>query len=90
MGRRVLITGLKSMLGHTSGASGLMSVIVAIEALRLGRVPPIIGLTTAIDEARDLRIVSGHASEAALRVAQVNAFGFGGVNAVAIVERAAS
>lgn len=88
--KRVLMTGLKSMLGHTSGASGLMSLIVAIEAMRHGRVPPTIGLTESIDEAQELDIVVGEARIAPLRIAQVNAFGFGGVNAVAIVERAAS
>jgi len=87
---RVLITGLKSMLGHTSGASGLMSVIVAIAALRHGRVPPTVGLTASIDEASDLNIVAGEARDAALRIVQINAFGFGGINAVSIVERVAS
>jgi 3-oxoacyl-[acyl-carrier-protein] synthase II len=87
---RVLITALKSMLGHTSGASGLMSVIVAVEAMRRGRVPPTTGLTDSIDEAQDLNIVVGDARVAEMCIAQVNAFGFGGVNAVAIVERAAA
>ncbi len=88
--RRVLITALKSMLGHTSGASGLMSVIVAIEAMRRGMVPPTLGLTDFIDEAADLDIVTGEARRAELRLAQINAFGFGGVNAVAVIQRAES
>lgn len=86
---RVRVTALKSMLGHTSGASGLMSVIVAIEALRQGRVPPTLGLRDPIEEAAGLDIVTGDARRATLRLAQVNAFGFGGVNAVVVLERGA-
>lgn len=86
---RVPISGLKSMTGHTSGASGLMGVIVAIEAMRQGRIPPTVGYTEPIAEAEGLDIVIGAAREAQVRIAQVNAFGFGGVNAVVIIERGA-
>ena len=84
------VSGLKSMTGHTSGASGLIGVVVAIEALDTGVVPPTVGLVLAIDEAAALNIVCP-ASSPALggNLAQINAFGFGGVNAVVIVERAA-
>jgi len=41
-----LFAGLKSMLGHTSGGSGLMSLVTAIECLRAGRVPPPSASTT--------------------------------------------
>ncbi|HEY2579860.1 MAG TPA: beta-ketoacyl synthase N-terminal-like domain-containing protein [Streptosporangiaceae bacterium] len=84
-----LITAIKSMTGHTSGASGLMSVVVAVEVLRSGRIPPIAGLRDPAPEARDLRLVTGTAFRADVNIAQVDAFGFGGVNAVAIIEKAA-
>jgi 3-oxoacyl-[acyl-carrier-protein] synthase II len=83
-----LFAGLKSMLGHTSGGSGLMSLVTAIECLRAGRVPPTVGLDDPIREAEGMRFVTGEAREADVRLAQVDAFGFGGVNAVAVVERA--
>lgn len=86
-GARPLVTTIKSMTGHTSGASGLMSVVVASQALRSGRVPPIAGLRDPVDEARDLRLVTDAAVCPDVAVAQVQAFGFGGVNAVAIVEK---
>jgi 3-oxoacyl-[acyl-carrier-protein] synthase II len=86
-GSRPLVTAIKSMTGHTSGGSGLMSLVVAAEALRSGRVPPTIGLDDPVDEARGLRFVTGQAAQADLTIAQVDAFGFGGVNAVAILER---
>lgn len=86
---RPLFSALKSMIGHTSGASGLMSLVTAVECLRRGRVPPTVGHRDPIPEAAGLSFVTGRAREADLRVAQVNAFGFGGVNAVGVVERAA-
>ena len=84
---RVLVTAIKSMTGHTSGASGLVGVIAAIESMRTGRVPPTLGLIDPIEEADCLQIVRGAALETPVRFSQVNAFGFGGVNAVAVLER---
>ncbi|QLH22028.1 beta-ketoacyl synthase [Streptomyces sp. Rer75] len=85
-----LMTAIKSMTGHTSGSSGLVSLIVALKSLTSGRVPPTLGLTDPLPEAADFRFVREPypADVEGLRFAQIDAFGFGGVNAVAIVERA--
>ncbi len=84
-----LITGIKGALGHTSGSAALMSVDVAMRCLTHGTIPPLIGLQDAIDEGRALRFVSPDAAHADVRLAQVNAFGFGGVNAITLLEKAA-
>ncbi|MFF3291889.1 beta-ketoacyl synthase N-terminal-like domain-containing protein [Streptomyces sp. NPDC003023] len=82
-----LMTAVKSMTGHTSGASGLINLIVGVRALNEGRVPPTVGLDEPVEEAAPFRFVTGEAAaERQLNVAQLNAFGFGGINAVAIVE----
>ncbi|MBX7553619.1 3-oxoacyl-ACP synthase [Streptomyces sp. tea 10] len=82
-----LMTAVKSMTGHTSGASGLLGLVVGVRALTEGRVPPTVGLDDPVDEAADFRFVTGEAATGQnLKVAQLNAFGFGGINAVAIVE----
>ncbi|WP_018218326.1 beta-ketoacyl synthase N-terminal-like domain-containing protein [Salinispora vitiensis] len=81
-----IVTGVKGAIGHTSGAAALMSLVFAIEALRVGLVPPIAGLHDPIPEARGLRLVSGAPVPLRGRVAQINSFGFGGVNAVAVLE----
>ncbi|MFJ4283625.1 beta-ketoacyl-[acyl-carrier-protein] synthase family protein [Streptomyces massasporeus] len=82
-----LMTAVKSMTGHTSGASGLLNLIVGVRALSEGRVPPTVGLDDPVDEAAPFRFVTGEAASGReLGVAQLNAFGFGGINAVAIVE----
>jgi 3-oxoacyl-[acyl-carrier-protein] synthase II len=83
-----LMTAIKSMTGHTLGGSGLLSLVVAIKSLQRGVVPPVLGLTDPIDEAASLRLVRERAATADIRTAQVDAFGFGGINAVAILEAA--
>jgi 3-oxoacyl-[acyl-carrier-protein] synthase II len=82
-----LMTAMKSMTGHTSGASGLLNLVVGVRALAEGRVPPTVDLDDPVEEAAEFRFVTGEAATGQrLRVAQFNAFGFGGINAVAIVE----
>lgn len=85
--REVVLTGLKSLIGHTSGASGLMSLVVAVDALTTGRVPPTRHHLTPVAAIRDFPVVTEPGDWPDLRMAQVNAFGFGGVNAVAMVSR---
>jgi 3-oxoacyl-[acyl-carrier-protein] synthase II len=81
-----LVTGLKGAVGHTSGASALTSLVVAVRCLGRGAVPPVVGLRRPLPEGAGLNFVTGTPHRAALRLAQVNAFGFGGVNAVSLVE----
>ncbi|MEU6484888.1 beta-ketoacyl synthase N-terminal-like domain-containing protein [Streptomyces sp. NPDC046887] len=79
------LTGIKSLTGHTSGSAGLLSLIVALRCLDQGIVPPIAGLADPLPEGAGLRLVAGESLHTSLELAQVNSFGFGGVNAVAIV-----
>jgi 3-oxoacyl-(acyl-carrier-protein) synthase len=83
-----LLTAIKSMTGHTLGGSGLLSLVMAALATQRGEVPPVLGLTDPIEEAAGLRLVQGGSARATVRTAQVDAFGFGGINAVAILEAA--
>jgi 3-oxoacyl-(acyl-carrier-protein) synthase len=83
-----LLTAIKSMTGHTLGGSGLLSVVMAALSTRHGIVPPILGLEEPIGEAAGLRLVHGGSAAAEVRTVQVDAFGFGGINAVAILEAA--
>ena len=81
-----LVTGIKGAIGHTSGAAALHSLAVAVECLRQGAVPPVVGLRTPLKEGRDLRLVRGSPVRSEPSLVQVDAFGFGGVNAVTLVE----
>lgn len=85
-GAQPLVTAIKAGTGHTSGGSGLLSLVCAVRSLRTGTVPPIPTLREPAPEAAGLRLVRDRPARSAVRLAQVNAFGFGGVNAVALVE----
>jgi 3-oxoacyl-[acyl-carrier-protein] synthase II len=80
-----VMTAIKSMTGHTSGASGLHSLITALLAMRSGRIPPTTTCEQVIEEAATFRIPRDGEARQTVRLAQVDAFGFGGINAVAIV-----
>ncbi|HZB51014.1 MAG TPA: hypothetical protein VE547_18140 [Mycobacteriales bacterium] len=83
-----LVTAVKAGMGHISGGAGLLSLVVALEAIRTGTVPPIGGLTDPIEETAGLRLVTGSPATGSYRTAQVQASGMGGINAVAVVEGA--
>ena len=80
------ISGIKSMTGHTSGASGAIGVISAVKSIETCLVPPTPGTKDVIDEASDFLIYQ-EAQNKQIDLVQVNAFGFGGVNAVVIIKR---
>lgn len=83
----ILVSGNKSNMGHTSGASGLVSVVSAIEILNNSKIPPIVGLKNLIPEAEGVDVVMSHTREKKIKLVQINAFGFGGVNAVVVLRR---
>jgi 3-oxoacyl-[acyl-carrier-protein] synthase II len=88
-GRGPLVTGVKGSLGHTSGAAALINIDVAIRCMQSGTVPPIAGLSTPIEEADGLRLVTHSAVQANIDLVCLNAFGFGGVNAITLLQAAA-
>jgi 3-oxoacyl-[acyl-carrier-protein] synthase II len=85
--RSPLMTAIKSMTGHTAGASGLHSLLAAVESMHSGLVPPIVGLDNPVAVVDGFRLVRDAAVHAESSVAQVNSFGFGGLNAVTILEK---
>ncbi|EPH05545.1 hypothetical protein HMPREF1531_00974 [Propionibacterium sp. oral taxon 192 str. F0372] len=82
-----LVTGVKGSTGHTSGASGLHSLIVAGQCLLSGEVPPVVGLDVPDPMASALRLNRSRTRLEDARLAQVDAFGFGGLNAVALLRK---
>ncbi len=83
---KISISSTKSQLGHSLGASGGIELILAINALRSGVVPPTINLDTP-DPDCDLDYTPNQAKERKLTYAMSNSFGFGGHNASVIVKR---
>ena len=82
--RMVPVTATKSVTGHTLGTAGLTSIGLAIESLRRQQIPPTARVTP--DPALGIRVVAA-AVAADVEHIMVNAFGFGGANASAVVSR---
>ena len=78
--RRVPISSVKSMLGHTMGAASAIEAAVCCLAVAEDRVPPTIHFEEA-DPDCDLDCVPNVAREVPVGVAMNNAYAFGGNNA---------
>ena len=84
--KNVLVQATKSMIGHSLGAAGALGAAAAIMAIRDGVVHPTINYTTQDPEC-DLNYVPNKFVTADVKRALVNAFGFGGQNAVMALEK---
>ena len=81
---RIPVSSPKSMTGHLLGGAGAISAVASVLALRDGIVPGTLNLT-APDPECDLDYVADGARRVSPRAVMVNAFGFGGQNAVAVL-----
>lgn len=84
----VPIAATKAATGHLLGAAGALAAVWAVCALTSGRVPPNRNLRRLDGTLPKLNYVGATPVEGTLRHALVNAFGFGGVNAAAVISRA--
>ncbi len=89
-GRRayeIPVSSIKSMLGHSMGASGAVEFVATVLAVKEHRIPPTINFEER-DPQCDLDYVTEGArvlnQRAGLRTAMSNSFGFGGNNAVLV------
>ena len=84
---RIPVTAIKSMSGHMLAASGAFETACTSMAISQGTLLPTINLSEQ-DEKIRLTVVQETRS-ADIRIAVVNSFGFGGVNAVLVLKKAA-
>jgi 3-oxoacyl-[acyl-carrier-protein] synthase II len=84
--RAPLVTAIKGGIGHTSGVAALHSLAIAAESMRRGLIPSVVGLREPLPDAKRLRLVRDTPVSARPTIAMINAFGFGGVNAVTLLE----
>jgi 3-oxoacyl-[acyl-carrier-protein] synthase II len=84
---KISITATKGAIGHTLGAAGGIGAVAAICALRDGCVPPTLNLTDPALEVGELDCTPLTSRSREMRVALVNAFGFGGQNSAIVFRR---
>lgn len=84
--RSLMVSSIKTMLGHMLAAAGAQQLISTVLSLRDGIIPPTLNLENP-DPACDLDYVPGQARKADVEVAINNSLGFGGLNAALVVRR---
>ncbi|MFM7504532.1 MAG: beta-ketoacyl-[acyl-carrier-protein] synthase family protein [Candidatus Limnocylindrus sp.] len=84
---RATITATKGNIGHTLGAAGALGAAATICAMRDRRVHATLNLTDPDPLVGALDIVHGAPRDGEIRLALVNAFGFGGQNAALLLAK---
>ncbi len=83
---RTPVSSTKGATGHCLGAAGAVEAIFSIKALRTGILPPTINQESPDPEC-DLDLIPNVSREQQIQIAVSNSFGFGGHNAVIVLER---
>jgi len=79
-GRPVPLFSVKGGMGHTLGASGLAEVLLSLEFLRRGQLPPTVGLRRVSEDARGWATTQARPVSSTGVMLTTNS-GFGGTNA---------
>ena len=83
---KIMISSTKSMHGHIIGGTGAVEIIACILALRDGVISPTIGYVEHDPECA-LDVVPNEARDVKVKLAISNAFAFGGLNAVLVLQK---
>jgi 3-oxoacyl-[acyl-carrier-protein] synthase II len=83
---KVLVNATKSLIGHTLGAAGSIAAVATTMAIESGQVHPTINYEDPDPECR-LPGIAAKTQERRIKVALVNAFGFGSNNASLVLKQ---
>ncbi len=84
--KKLAISSIKSMTGHTLGGAGALEMVATVMSLRDGVAPPTINYLGPDPEC-DLDYVPNEARDVKMDAAMSNSFAFGGLNAVLVLKR---
>lgn len=84
--RKIPVTAVKSMLGHTMGAASAIETIACCLSLKEGILPPTINYETP-DPDCDIDCVPNVARKQKINIALKNAFAFGGNNSCLVLKK---
>ena len=84
--KRLMVSSIKSSIGHTLGAAGGIEAIITAMALDKSIFPPTINLDNP-DPLCDLDYIPNNARQSEVDIAISNSFGFGGTNAVLLLRK---
>lgn len=83
-GESVPVSSTKPIHGHLLGAAGATEMLICVEAIRRGLVPPSLNCEQP-EEGLGINVVRGGPLKTPVEVALTNSFGFGGHNASLVV-----
>lgn len=89
LARRVPVSSIKALIGHTLGAAGAIEAVASILALRRGVIPPTWNWVEADPEC-DIDCVPNEPREAKLRHVLSNSYAFGGNNSSLVLSSPAA
>ncbi|MEA3248506.1 MAG: beta-ketoacyl-ACP synthase II [Nanoarchaeota archaeon] len=81
------VSSTKSMTGHLLGAAGSLETVVCAKTLEKGIIPPTINHENTAEDCKGLDYVPNVPREKDVEVVMNNSFGFGGLNAVLVLEK---
>lgn len=88
-GAEIPVCSVKSSIGHTMGAAGVLESIAAVLSIRDGALPPVLGLDPGQQDPEcGLRPVTGTPLKGAFRTVLKTSYGFGGTNAAVVFAQA--
>jgi len=85
--RKIAVSSIKSMLGHTMGAASAIEAIACCLAIKNGVIPPTINYETPDPEC-DIDVVPNKSYNRKINVALNNSLAFGGNNACVVFAKA--
>ena len=87
-GAHIPVSSVKSSIGHTMGAAGVLESIAAVQTLREQLTPPVLGLDPAQQDPACLLNAPVALLQGAFNTILKTSYGFGGTNAAIVLQRA--